>query len=74
MNFKEAKKQLKELANGKYHSIRYEITETQHGELIQMCEVYIADCELHRGASWSKAFESLAEELIDDVEELEELK
>lgn len=43
MTFKEAKAALKEMAEGKYHSIKFEQTEYADGQIKSECSVYIAD-------------------------------
>lgn len=41
MTFEEAKAALKEMAQGRYHSISFELTEYQDGRAKPMCSVYI---------------------------------
>ncbi len=79
MNFKEAKDKLKKLAKGEYHSIKYEITEYNGGELRQECSVYIAGRGWCEERTWELAFKSLRNEInppskkpvkIDNIEEI----
>jgi hypothetical protein len=41
MTFKEAKDELKKLAKGKYHAIRYELVEYSSGKIETECWIYI---------------------------------
>jgi len=41
MTFKEAKAAAKEWAEGKHHSVRFELTEYSDGQLKPACSVYI---------------------------------
>jgi len=41
MTFKEAKDELKSLANGRYHSLSYELTEYRSGVLQVKCWAYV---------------------------------
>ncbi len=41
MNLQQAKAELSQLANGEYHSIRYNLSEFSSGRQAQECEVYI---------------------------------
>ncbi len=70
MNFVEAKQKLKKVAKGRYHSLRYEVTEDASGDLTQVCVVYIDGSEILEAPSWAEAFGLLAEYKIDPVEEL----
>ena len=59
MTFKQAKNELEKIADGKYHTLRYEITETQFGNLIQCCEVYIEGLTWYNGETWGIALDKL---------------
>lgn len=41
MNFQQAKEELRELAKGEFHQVRFSLTEFHDGEQRQECEVYI---------------------------------
>lgn len=60
MTFKQAKKKLKKIANGKYHSITYELTEHHTGDMAAKCTLYIDGYGVfHNGKTWELAFSSL---------------
>ncbi len=77
MSFRQAKKELEKLANGRFHRIQYEITETQYGNLIQKCEVYVDGLTLYNGETWRIALDKLKIAIkplhvkIDDIPEQE---
>ena len=54
-----AKKKLEKLANGKYHSISYELTTFRTGEERPECTLYIDGGKHHQGRTWESAFDSL---------------
>ena len=56
MKFKEAKDELKSLANGRYHSLSYELTEFTRGRLEAECSLYIDSRISVRGSTWQEAF------------------
>ena len=56
MTFKEAKAKLKEIADGKYHSIQYELTEHEDGNLASECEIYIDKEGWYKDSTWEEAF------------------
>jgi len=55
MTFKEAKDRLKSLANGRYHSLSYELTELRSGGLRAKCWVYIDPRISAEGSTWQEA-------------------
>jgi hypothetical protein len=62
MTFKRARKELAKIANGRYHSLRYE--ETKHseyggGEIRQDVSVYIDGMDYYKGNTWEEAFAAL---------------
>ena len=65
MTFAQAKKQLAKLANGKYHVIKFELTEYQKdcqdvcGRGVANCSLYIDGHQHHKGKTWEEAFMSL---------------
>ena len=59
MTFKEAKEELKELAENKYHSLSYEHTQYADGEIKIMCRIYIKDKTWFEGTTWEEAFEAM---------------
>ena len=79
MSFGQAKKELEKLADGRFHRIQYEIIETQYGELIQKCEVYIDGLNLYNGKTWRIALDKLESAMtgislpvkIEDIPEME---
>ncbi len=70
MKFSEAKKRLKELAKGDYHSLRYTETISHTGETIVLCEVYINGRHSRSGETWELAIAKM-ERQINDQQELE---
>jgi len=63
MQFTDAKNKLKELANGKYHSITYELTEYSNGKLETKCHLYIDPHISFLASTWREAFTKLEEYL-----------
>jgi hypothetical protein len=59
MTFQEAKEKLKGIANGRYHSLSYELTEYAGGGQQPECLVYIDQYKHHKGLTWEEAFLSL---------------
>lgn len=72
MTFKKARRKLKKLAKGKFHSIEYKVTEYHNGELEQKCTLYIDGTELHACGTWAAAFKSLQDELKPSPLKLED--
>jgi hypothetical protein len=75
MNFQEAIKKLSKLANGKYNSLSYDITQfSRHSSYQQRCTVYVDGYSHYSGNTWEQAFEKLEEALnphqlsIEDIE------
>ena len=59
MQFTDAKNKLKELANGKYHSITYELNEYSNGKLETKCYLYIDPYICFKAPTWAEAFAKL---------------
>ena len=70
MKFAEAKKRLKELAKGDYHSLKYTETITRTGEKLTHCEVYINGYNSRSGETWETAIAKM-ERQINDIPEPE---
>ena len=76
MNFQQAKKGLKKLAKGKYHCIRYELTEYNNGDLKQECSVYVDGQEWVEGYTWNEALNKMKYKCrkmpltLEDIEEI----
>lgn len=72
MNFIEAKTKLAKIANGRYHSVRYEISEHADKSIVQECGLYINGIGWTASTSWAGAFELLEapEVSIEPIEEL----
>ena len=73
MKFQTAKDMLKKLAKGKYHTVQYELSEDQTGELETKCWLYIGDTyssKSGRGTSFQTCFNELEKKLeeIPDIE------
>lgn len=68
MTFKQAKKKLKKIADGQYHSIKYELTEFQDGSQESECNLYIHGGQHNYAATWDLAF-SLLEKTQPDPKE-----
>lgn len=60
MTFKEAKDKLRELAQGRYHAIEYELTEYAHGGLKAGCRLYI---DPNTSTKWQPTWEMAFDEL-----------
>ena len=78
MNFKEAKDKLKEIADGRYHSVFYEITERTNGTLQQQVGLYIDEVDWYSAETWEEAFELLSGRQKEikpiEIEDIEEVK
>jgi len=59
MTFLEAKAELKEIARGEYHSVRYEVTEYASGGEEVDCYVYIHDYGSEQGGTWREALDKM---------------
>lgn len=59
MTFMEAKEKLKEIAAGKYHSLKFELTEFHTGGLNTECSIYINGTDWFSGRTWEDAFARL---------------
>lgn len=59
MTFQEAKAKLKEVSNGRYHSIGYELTEFAAGGFETECSVYIDPGRRGTGPTFEEAFARL---------------
>ena len=55
MKFEEAKKELKNLADGKYHYIHYELEEFSSGRMKAICCLYIDPRILVKAPTWDEA-------------------
>ena len=63
MIFSEAKAALEKRAEGKFHSIGYDLTETQQGKLIAKCSVYLDGYNWHNAPTWNGALSALDKEI-----------
>jgi len=61
MKFIEAKEKLKIIAKGKYHSLRYELTEHTDGEQVVRTALYIDGLDHFSGPTWEDAFRRIEE-------------
>lgn len=66
MTFEEAKKKMKEIARGKYHSLSYELTvfhthpdRTEGSEAEVNCRLYLDPKIVGEGQTWAIAFKNL---------------
>lgn len=59
MKIQEAKAELKELAGGRYHAIRYEITEYHTGDIRIDTGVYIQGYDWHTGSTFREALNGM---------------
>ena len=62
MTFEEAKKILSDLADGKYHCIRYELVNYGNdgtGKVVAECSVYIHGYDWEKGATWREALDKM---------------
>ena len=67
MKFDEAKAKLAEIADGKYHSLSYELNEYSSGELKVVCQVYIADLDYCKASTWQEALDKLTEPAVKPI-------
>ena len=63
MTFKQAYKKLKVIADGRYFSIRYELTTHTNESMEQVCVVYVDPSLRGDGKTWDEAFEELDHEM-----------
>jgi len=54
-----AKGQLKKLADGEYHSLAYDLSEYSSGEIGIICKVYIHGYEYETAATWEDALQKM---------------
>ena len=76
MKIQEAKRIVKELAKGRYHSVSYDISEHTDGEIVIECSVYIEKCKSHRATTFQGAINKLMKEIglmPESVEEAQEI-
>ena len=73
MTFQEAKDKLKTIANGRYHSIAFDLTEYESGELAAECSLYVNDSTHYRGPTWEAAFIAM-ERGFDGISESEAME
>lgn len=63
MNFKQAAEKLEKIADGRYHSLSYDLTTLSEkfgkGRKEQNCKIYIDRLSWHCGTTWDDAFERL---------------
>ena len=69
MKFAEAKKRLKELAKGDYHSLKYTETISHTGEKLTLCEVYINGYGSRSGGTWESAIAAMERHINDTPEQ-----
>jgi len=63
MEFKEANKKLKEVSQGEYRSLRFELTTFADGRTTTACQIYVNPSLSGRGSTWAEAFEKLDKEM-----------
>lgn len=73
MTFEEAKNELKKVANGKYHSIDYQLTEFESGKIESKCTVYINPRISASDLTWNEALAKLVKKLGKDKIDLSEI-
>jgi hypothetical protein len=76
MTFKDAHAKLKAIAEGRYCSIRYELTTLNDGSLESCCSIYIDGMKWHSGKTWDEVFHSLnmkihPEQYVEQMPEVE---
>jgi hypothetical protein len=73
MQFTEAYTRLKVLANGKYFSMEYGLTEYATGLKETKCWVYVDSRISAEGKTWEQALLNIESKLLNVVEELPEV-
>ena len=63
MTFEEARKELKELAEGEHYAMKFELSEYGTGVEEIVCSVYIHGYSYNTGRTWDKALDAIAEEM-----------
>ena len=74
MKFSEAKEKLKKIANGRYHSISYELAESHFGDQRSECRIYIHDGVNLSVSAKGKTFEECFNKLENAVEEIPDME
>lgn len=59
MKFTEARDKLKEIAKGRYHSLRYTLCEFKDGEQVSECGLYIDGLDWYYAHTWEDTFRKL---------------
>ena len=60
---RQAKGQLKKLAQGKYHNLMYELTDYHNGDITIACRVYIHGYEYRVAPTWDEALQKMREQI-----------
>jgi len=63
MTFLEAKEEVKQLANGRFHAVVYELSEHQDGTLEQTCSVYVDGQNWQVYHTWEEAISMMRKAL-----------
>jgi hypothetical protein len=66
MTFENAKKELKKIAEKKYHCIQYTLMVYGDREKKSECGVYVEGYNWHHGDCWKEAFEALQAEITGE--------
>ena len=74
MKFTEAADKLKEIAGGKYHSLRYSLSSGNMIEPEACCSVYISGTDWISASTWDEAFRLLGIHMMPTkIEDLPEI-
>lgn len=75
MKIQEAKRIVKELAKGRYHSVSYDISEHTDGEIVIECSVYIEKCKSHSAKTFQGAIDKLIREMsVEEAQEIDDIE
>jgi hypothetical protein len=59
MNFLEAREELKKLADGRYRTLGYSVTEHESGTKEVECSVYVDGFDWYKASRWEEALQRL---------------
>jgi hypothetical protein len=68
---KDAFNKIEKMANGRYFSLSYKITNEQSKKKWQVCGVYIDGFNWHCRETWQKAIDSIQEEIDNEPDSFE---
>jgi len=74
MKLMQAKTIVKKLAEGKIHSVQFDLTETASGQISTSCSVYVGGKGWYTGDTWVEAINKLKEAITGESQKIEEFE